>query len=847
MKSISNQILVYILISLSVLFVGRFFYGIHIRTQFETKRLKKESVRKCERIARFYEKPLLDNDSKLISEYIAIEALDINILSIQVLDTHNHLRAGILRTKQSIRPISGNTLVVLHQDSIVRPILHQGKSIGKVVYYPNVEPLMQFLAKLKLTLLLELFIFFLSVAIIVFLILKKIVVNPLLSLKKWVSSIDADKSIAKPELFHSAEIDIITDSVSQLTERLIAAHKENISKSSQISDKESLIASVSTNLPEGMIYRLVTNEDGSRKFTYLSDSFQKIYGFSPEEGMEDPFILFGSIMRKDIQSLLDAEAEAKKNLSIFKCEVRMVNSDGTVRVSRFVSIPTPLENGSVSWDGFELDITDFKKIEADLQQSKFLLESIADGLPDSIFAKDLNGNFLFVNAALAKSVGQDPKELFGKNNYSVFLPDEANKTLEKDFEIMRSGKIETFEEQLTTPSGSFVFLTTKGPMKDAHGKIVGLFGIARDITERKKEEEALRVSQEKFVFAFDSSPNAILIQDEETGQYLEANASVKTVFGYSHKVFLRKTPLDLNLYKDMAVREKLLEILKTNDFVQNMEIVGRHKTGTDLYLLLTVVRRYIDNRPFLYVNVQDVTQRKQVELELQKLNLDKDRFISILGHDLRGPVNSIVSLLDIVNENISNMEMDEIKEIVRLVYQSITNTSRLLDDVLLWATAKSGTMEFNPKIINFTMDCHDIIDLLQFTATAKNITIELLSEISLEVYADKNMLDTILRNLISNALKFTNEYGKINVSAQKNREGVVVSVSDNGVGISDKDLKKVFDKTELFTSIGTNEEKGTGFGLKLCQEFVEKHGGKIWVESEVGVGSTFHFSLPNVE
>jgi signal transduction histidine kinase len=301
------------------------------------------------------------------------------------------------------------------------------------------------------------------------------------------------------------------------------------------------------------------------------------------------------------------------------------------------------------------------------------------------------------------------------------------------------------------------------------------------------------------------------------------------------------------LYKDFVAREKILDILKKDNCVEDVEVIGLHKSGTDLHLLLTLVRRYIDNKPFLYVNVQDVTERKKVELELQKLNLDKDRFISILGHDLRGPVNSIVGLLDILNENFSDMSIEEIKEIIHLVSQSTMNTSKLLDDVLLWATAKSGKMEFNPSIRNFTKDCRSIIELLQFTAAAKKIKIELLCEDSLTVFADKNMLDTVLRNLISNALKFTHEGGEIKVLAKKNPEATVISIVDDGVGIDAKDISKIFDKVQLFTSIGTNEEKGTGFGLKLCQEFVEKHGGKIWVESEVGIGTTFYFSLPNMK
>lgn len=849
MKSISNQVLIYIFISLCVVFVGRFFYGVHVRTQFETEKLERNNIRTCERLAVFSVRPILNNDLNLIKTYISTEALDENIRSIQILNQNNRLYGGVLRSKGKLRAITNNRLLDLHQDSIVRPVLYQGKLIGKVVLYPSKKPLEVYMQKLKLIFLLELAVFFLILAIVQFLILKVVVIKPLSSLKDWVSSINilSDKKVIEPELFHSTEIDVIIDSVSQLTDRLTLVLKENSIKNNQLLENEALIRSISTNLPEVVIFRLVTNDNGYRKFTYLSGSFQKMYGFSPEEAIANPALVFGRVVREDVQMLFEAEAEASKNLSTYRCEVRMVNPDGTIRISSFVANPTVLEDGFISWDGSELDITDLKKAQADLQQSQFLLENIAEGLPDSIFAKDLNGCYLFFNSALAKRVNKKPEELLGRNNSAIFLPEQANKTLEKDLEIMKSGITQTFEEELTTASGNAFFLTTKGPIKDEQGKIVGLFGIARDITDRKKSEEALRVSQEKFEFAFDSSPNAILIQDEETGRYLAANASSTTIFGYSQEEFLGKTPIELNLYKDFTAREKILDILKKDNCVEDVEIIGLHKSGTDLHLLLTLVKRYIDNKPFLYVNVQDVTERKKVELELQKLNLDKDRFISILGHDLRGPVNSIVGLLDILNENFSDMSIEEIKEIIHLVSQSTMNTSKLLDDVLLWATAKSGKMEFNPSIRNFTKDCRSIIELLQFTAAAKKIKIELLCEDSLTVFADKNMLDTVLRNLISNALKFTHEGGEIKVLAKKNPETTVISIVDNGVGIDAKDISKIFNKLQLFTSIGTNEEKGSGFGLKLCQEFVEKHGGKIWVESEVGIGTTFYFSLPNMK
>jgi len=846
MKSISNQILVYILISLCVVFAMRFFYGTHVRIQYEKDKLEQDNTRVCERLATLSEKPIMDNDLDLIKSYINVEALDDNIRSIQIANQNNLLYGGVLRVKDSFYSINSKHLLPLNQDSIVRPILNHGKTIGKVVLYTNKESLEQYSAMLRQKFFIELAFFFIILAIIQFFILKKIIINRLTSLKNWVCSIETDKKITKPESFHCTEVDIIVDSVCQLTDRLTATIEENFSKKIQISEKEALITSISTNLTEGMIYRLVTDDNGFRKFTYLSGSFQKLYGFTPEEGMANPLIIFGSVVREDVHLLLNAEAESKTNLSTYRCEVRMVNPDGSIRFSRFVSTPTILEDGSICWDGFELDITDLKKAQADLQQNQFLLESIAEGLPDGIFAKDLDGRFLFVNSAVSKRANMTPQELLGKDNRTIFTPEAARVTMAKDFEIMKSGIAETLEERLNTLTGEVVFLSTKGPIKDEQGKTIGLFGIARDITDRKRNEEALRVSQEKFAFAFNSSPNAIFIQDEESGKYLTANSSATNIFGYSHDEILGKSPVELNLYKDLVDRDKILKILEEKDFIQNMELVGRHKSGMNLYLLMTLARHYIDNKPFLYVIIQDVTERKMVELELQKLNLDKDRFISILGHDLRGPVNSTMALLDIINSNLNDMPLEEFKEIIDLVYQATKGTSKLLDDVLLWATAKSGKMEFNPQKINFREDGRSFIKLLQLSATSKNIELEFLCENSLEVYADKNMLAVVLRNLISNALKFTHEGGKISLSAIKDHETTIISIADNGVGIAANDICKIFDKAQLFTSIGTNEEKGTGFGLKLCQEFVEKHRGKIWVESEVGIGTTFHFSLPNV-
>jgi len=162
----------------------------------------------------------------------------------------------------------------------------------------------------------------------------------------------------------------------------------------------------------------------------------------------------------------------------------------------------------------------------------------------------------------------------------------------------------------------------------------------------------------------------------------------------------------------------------------------------------------------------------------------------------------------------------------------------------LWARTQQGSFSFNPQKLSFTDICKNILEMLNSNAEAKNIAINCLTADKLIVFADIDMFKTVLRNLVSNAIKFTNTGGTININAEQTNSNVTISVSDNGIGIIPDILTKLFDISEVITTMGTEEESGTGMGLLLCKEFVEKHGGKIWVESEVGKGSKFEFTLP---
>ncbi len=241
---------------------------------------------------------------------------------------------------------------------------------------------------------------------------------------------------------------------------------------------------------------------------------------------------------------------------------------------------------------------------------------------------------------------------------------------------------------------------------------------------------------------------------------------------------------------------------------------------------------------------RDISDIKQSENELLQLNVDKDRFISILGHDLKGPLYTTLEISELLSANIQDYKTAEMETILSEMSQSLRITFNLLEDILTWTKAQSGKVPFEPREVAVRDICEHVIEVLGPKAAAKSIEVEIQAKDSISVNADIDMLKTILRNLLSNAIKFTHEGGKIKLQAEENTDHILLSVSDNGIGIASKNLGKLFSISEIYTTKGTAKEKGTGLGLMLCNEFVEKHGGKIRVESEEGKGSTFQFTLP---
>ncbi len=238
---------------------------------------------------------------------------------------------------------------------------------------------------------------------------------------------------------------------------------------------------------------------------------------------------------------------------------------------------------------------------------------------------------------------------------------------------------------------------------------------------------------------------------------------------------------------------------------------------------------------------------KQKSDQLAELNASKDKFFSIISHDLRSPFNALLGFAQLLSENLERYSLDDIRNKVAKIRTSAERLYALLENLLTWSRIQRGAMEYYPESLDLYDVVEDNVDL--FMPNAEQKQVRLINSIPQEtfIYADYSMLNTVVRNLTSNALKFTSSGDRVELSASRDEQHVEVAVSDTGVGISEDILSQLLRIDTHHTNVGTAGEKGTGLGLTLCKELVEHNGGTIWIESEVGKGTTFRFTVPRAQ
>jgi len=362
--------------------------------------------------------------------------------------------------------------------------------------------------------------------------------------------------------------------------------------------------------------------------------------------------------------------------------------------------------------------------------------------------------------------------------------------------------------------------------------------------ERLKAEEALKESLELIRTLLRTIPFAMDIIDEK-GTILFQNELFKKIL--NRDVVGAKC---WEIYRDD--KTQCLDCpLKMGIKIGDVKTIESHGVlGGKIFEIIHTALMFDGKKAILEI-FHDVTERKRSEMqlkeyagELELVNNTKDKLFSIVAHDLRSPFNSILGLTNLLNEQYETFNDDDKKSIILKLKESSENAFELLEDLLAWSLAQRKGIKLTPEKI----DLHEIVsrqmDVFVTVANTKNIRIENLITPGAFANADSNMVSTIIRNLLNNALKFTYSGGRITITSFEKNDKIGVSIADNGVGIEANIRENMFKSAETFTTKGTANEKGTGLGLMVCKEFAEINGGEIWVESEEGKGSRFSFTLP---
>ena len=322
-------------------------------------------------------------------------------------------------------------------------------------------------------------------------------------------------------------------------------------------------------------------------------------------------------------------------------------------------------------------------------------------------------------------------------------------------------------------------------------------------------------------------------------------------FGYESMEEFKKADIR-ELYENPLDRKLDISEIEQQGFTKDVLYNLKKKDGSVIKALISSVAIKDENGNVVAFqgSIRDITAQKEAEIKLKKnqkylqeLNASKDKFFSIISHDLRSPFNSILGFTELLWKNSEDFSRAEIEKIAYDIYKTGNETIDLLNNLLEWSSSQTGKLKINPENFFLKNVVDDTIDLLNDYAKKKNITV--LNEVpgQIEVFADKNMISSVIRNLLSNAIKFT-QNGDVKISAEDVNSFVKFSITDTGVGIKPEDIKKLFRLDKEFSTKGTANEKGSGLGLILCKEFIEKNNGEIYVKSEKGKGTSFILKLP---
>jgi len=628
---------------------------------------------------------------------------------------------------------------------------------------------------------------------------------------------------------------------------LIIANDVTDRKSSEekLQYESDLLRNLMNNIPDTIYFK-----DKESRFIRINEAQKKVLGLKNKEeatGKTD-FDYFTKTHAS--AALIDEQNIIRTGKPLIGKLEHIRLSDGTYRWVSATKVPLVVEDGSIKGIvGISRDVSELKKLEEEIRESEEKYRFLFEHSPIGFFIYDTKACITKCNQRFVEILQSSYEKLMGLNMRQL-----NDKSILETIEKALTGKEAAFEGWYkASTSAAVIYATIKTtPLYDANKNVIGGMGLVDEITEQKKAELEIQKSENHFRSIWENSFDGMRVIDE--------NGIIRSV----NKAFcdiVKKTKDELvgnhySIIYEEGLRNNFSLKGKENLKSKNVPVhYERHLQFWDRsHVWFEVVNSFIeisDDENYLLSIFRNISERKLADEkisiyleELKELNKSKDKFFSIVAHDLKSPFQGLLGLSEILIEDYSEMSDEQIIQYLKMIRTTTKDVYRLIENLLEWSRLQTGRMEYKTEKQNLSQLIDGVINLIIPTASKKNLQLYNQVHRNNYVFADTNMLNSVVQNLISNAVKFTRDYGVIAISSIEKEEFLEICVADNGVGMSKKDVGKIFKMDEHFSTKGTKDELGTGLGLLLCKELVEKHGGNIWVESELDKGTKFRFTIP---
>lgn len=572
---------------------------------------------------------------------------------------------------------------------------------------------------------------------------------------------------------------------------------------------------------------------------YINSNFAKHIGINPEINVIDANELISRFDEHDKEKLENAlQAICCNKVPYFTFDFKIFIDNKLRWLNHYGKVLEWNEEGTAKRiSGLLLDITERKLYEQTIKEQQDKIDILINSSELLFYELNKDGIFTFIQGTLLD------KYNLGKN-----LLNKSYKEISDEFKSIKELIENAYKDIKITqsiPIGEYIIDFKIKINYDANNKIDSIFIIASNQTIENKYRLDIEKSNQQLYAILEAFPGPVNIIDLNYN-VIDSNQVLLRGFNLKSNQFDNLQNFIVNLEK-----YTLFDKITVKQVLESYRPATRYTTEEENALLGAAFMinsvPVFDEEGHIWAVAQigfDITELHSMQQKLNETIQTKDKFFDIIAHDLKNPIYSVSSQLDDLIQNYEMLSMNELFEINLQIQKSISILSQLLNNLLDWSRSQTNRVSYNPDFIDVSYLAENVYELYKETARLKNIN--LINEIHLgtTVWADSNMIFTVIRNLVSNAIKYTNSGGDVHIIAQDNNEYYTFSVVDNGIGMNPKIKDNLFKIESVQSTPGTNQEKGTGLGLILCKEFVERNKGKIWVETEFSKGSSFNFTIP---